>query len=268
MESKIDYKQFAFPDLQEKVKVFKSHSFYRVSDVVLQLGPSWRLAASRILENVDQYGESLLYSYLSSNGIDSKLNVPLLNSILSSSRFKDLYSKPRPTDLVIHLRLGDMLTPGHSMGPERVTSYVNDLLFQLRVAFSKGLLDRFDRLVVCTAIVYGGFNGAHDYSLISEVISRQLLSNVLFEARKLGLSVDVHSSIDVDADIYFMWSAMHLALSNSRFSALIAKCASMHKPTNIYTYAYDGYTKDLKAGKIVYNNMDELLAEKKFFQRD
>jgi hypothetical protein len=161
-----------------------------------------------------------------------------------------------------------MLEPGHPVGPERITSYVNDLLFQLRIRFLKGSLDRFDRLVVCTAIVYGGFNGASDYSLISDVISRQLLNNVFFEARKLGLSVDVHSSIDVDADMYFMWSAMHLALSNSRFSALIANCASKHKPTNIYAFAYDGYTKDAKAGKIVYNNVNEMLAEKQFFQRD
>lgn len=76
-----------------------------------------------------------------------------------------------------------MLEPGHPIGPERIASYVNDLLFQLRIEFSKGQLDRFDRLVVCTAIVYGGYNGAYDYSLISEVISRQLLNNVFL---KLG----------------------------------------------------------------------------------
>lgn len=83
----MDCKSFSFPDLQEKVKIFKSNPFYSVSDVVLRKGLSWRIAASRILENVDQYGENLLYLYLSSNGIDSKLNIPLLNSILSSAKF-------------------------------------------------------------------------------------------------------------------------------------------------------------------------------------
>ena len=231
----------------------------------MRKGLTWRLAASKILENAEQYGESLLYSYLLSNGIDSELNIPLLNSILSSSRFKVLYSKPRAADLVVHLRLGDMLEPGHPIGPERIASYVNNLLFHLRSGASKGQLDGFDRLVVCTAIVYGGFDGACDYSLISEVNSRQLLSNVFFEAQNLGLSVDVHSSADVDADMYFMWCARHLALSNSEFSALIAKCASSYQPVNIYSYAYKEFIKDRKAGKIVYNKA-ELQAERQFFR--
>ena len=70
----MDDKNCSFPDLHDKVKVFKTHSFYRVSDVVRVMS----LAATRILENVDQHGESLLYLYLSSNGMDSELNVPLL----------------------------------------------------------------------------------------------------------------------------------------------------------------------------------------------
>ena len=259
-------KNFSFPDLQEKVHVVKSNPFYRVSDVVLHKGPTWRLAASRILENAEQYGESLLYSYLLSNGIDSELNIPLLNSILCSSRFKEIYSKPSATDLVVHLRLGDMLEPGHPIGPERIASYANHLLFKLRVGASKGQLDGFNRLVVCTAIIYGGYDGAYDYSLISEVNSRQLLSNIFFEVQNLGLSVDVHSSADVDADIYFMWSARHLVLSNSEFSTLIAKCACTHKLTSIYTFAYEKFIKDREAGKIIYNSMDKLIAEKKFFQ--
>ena len=76
------------------------------------------------------------------------------------------------------------------------------------------------------------------------------MNNVFFEARKLGLFMDVQSSADVDTDMCFMWSASHLALSNSRFSALIAECACAHEPTGVYTFVYKEFTKDEKLVKL------------------
>ena len=257
--------KYMFPELQRKVVVTKSNPIYRVSDIVLKKGPTWKNAAEKILENPGKYEKTILYSYLKLNGINSSLNIQLLNSIISNRGRQCGYAVPRPEDLVLHLRLGDVMEPGHPIGPERINSYLSEFFCWLKDKVAKSTALDFDRLVVCTAINYGGFGGAYDYSQVSEIISRQLLGNSLYEAQKNGLSIDVKSSSNVDEDLFFMWSSSHLVPSNSEFSFLIANCAALERPTNIYPHVFQAFNKDCKNSKIKWSK-GTIVYEKKFFE--
>ena len=254
-----------FSDLQQKVVITKSNPIYRISDIVLQKGPTWRDAAEKILEFPGKYKNTILYSYLKLNSIDSSLDMQLLNSVINDHGRRYGYAVPRPEDLVLHLRLGDVMEPGHPIGPERINSYLSKFFCWLKDKISKGVNLGFDRLVVCTAINYGGFGGAYDYSQVSEIISRQLLGNALYEAQENGLSIDVKSSSNVDEDLFFMWSSSHLVPSNSEFSFLIANCAALERPTNIYPHVFQAFTKDQQNGKIKWSK-NKIYHERKFFE--
>ena len=257
--------EYMFSELQQKVVITKSNPIYRVSDIVLQKGPTWRDAAEKILEVPGKYKNTILYSYLKLNSIDSSLDMQLLNSVINDHGRRCGYAVPRPEDLVLHLRLGDVMEPGHPIGPERINSYLSKFFCWLKDKISKGVNLGFDRLVVCTAINYGGFGGAYDYSQVSEIISRQLLGNALYEAQENGLSIDVKSSSNVDEDLFFMWSSSHLVPSNSEFSFLIANCAALERPTNIYPHVFQAFTKDRKNGKIKWSK-NTINHERKFFK--
>ena len=85
-------------------------------------------------------------------------------------------------------------------------------------------LPEINRLVVCSALHYADYGGFCDYSIISEILSRQLLSNILFEGESRSLKIDIKSSQDVDSDFYFLCTANHLVLSISDYSAVAAEC--------------------------------------------
>ena len=254
-----------FSELQQKVVITKSNPIYRISDILLQKGPTWKDAAEKILEAPGKYKNTILYSYLKLNSIDSSLDMQLLNSILNDCGRQFGYAAPRSKDLVLHLRLGDVMEPGHPIGPERINSYLSKFFCWLKDKISKGVNLGFDRLVVCTAINYGGFGGAYGYSQVSEIISRQLLGNALYEAQENGLSIDVKSSSNVDEDLFFMWSSSHLVPSNSEFSFLIANCAALERPTNIYPHVFLAFTKDRKNGKIKWSK-STIEHEQKFIE--
>ena len=84
-------------------------------------------------------------------------------------------------------------------------------------------LPEINRLVVCSALHYADYGGFCDYSIISEILSRQLLSNVLFEGESCSLKLGIKSSQDVDSYFYFLCTANHLVLSIIDYSAVAAE---------------------------------------------
>ena len=62
-----------------------------------------------------------------------------------------------------------------------------------------------------------------------------------------------------------MWSSSHLVPSNSEFSFLIANCAALERPTNIYAHVFKAFNKDCKNSKIKWSK-DKIVYEKNFFE--
>ena len=51
------------------------------------------------------------------------MNLKLLASKIYKIGDERQLEKPHPSDIVVHLRLGDIREPGHPIGPERIFKY-------------------------------------------------------------------------------------------------------------------------------------------------
>ena len=210
--------KFSFPSLQGKVKILRGNSIYRIGDIIYKKGATWRYAAEEILSKPSEFNETVLFKYLSENGIDTPPNLRLFYDTLIGVGDKKEWSKPEPEDLVMHVRLGDVLDPKNPIGPERIFHYYGNFFANFT---NKSL--KATRLVVCTAIHYCDYGGLYDYDIISEVNSRQLLSNIFFEGRARSLKIDVYSNDNIDMDFYYLCNARRLALSMSDYSLFAAQ---------------------------------------------
>ena len=227
--------RFSFPTLQSKVKVLRGNSIYRIGDILDKRGVSWRHAAEEILSKPAEYKETVLFRYLSENGIDGSQNLYLFYDILMEIGNKQQWLQPHPEDLVMHVRLGDVLDPKNPIGPEKIFHYYG----QFFARFTNNSL-KAARLVVCTAIHYCDYGGLFDYDLVSEVNSRQLLSNIFFEGNARSMKVDVYSNESIDMDIYYLCKAKNLALSISAFSRLSANILKKNRQdVHIIPYIWD-----------------------------
>ena len=210
--------EFSFPDLQKKVKILRGNSNYRIGDIVNKKGISWRYAAKQILDNPLEFNETILFKYLSENGIDGPRNLSLYYDILMDTGDKKKWLQPKSQDLVMHVRLGDVLDPKNPIGPEKIFTYYGRFFARFNNKTLKAA-----GLVVCTALHYCDYGGLYDYGVISEVNSRQLLSNIFYEAKARSLEVSVYSNENIDMDFYYLCKAKSLVLSISDYSALAAE---------------------------------------------
>jgi len=232
--------QFTFPTLQGRVKILRGNSNYRIGDIVYKKGASWRHAAEEILSNPLEFEETVLYKYLSQNGIDRPRDVNLFFEILMEIGNKKGWSQPQPEDLVMHVRLGDVLDPKNPIGPERIFHYYGKFF----AGFTNNAL-KAKRLVVCTALHYCDYGGLYDHGLVSEVNSRQLLSNIFYEANARSMEVDIHSNYNIDMDIYYLCKAKNLALSISDFSRVVAKMLEINGvEVRLIPYIYNLHASD------------------------
>lgn len=236
--------QFSFPLLQEKVKILRGNSLYRVSDILLKKGPSWRYAAKEILANPNKFKETALFAYLSKNGIDEPADLHLFHKVLSEIGANKGWLKPESEDLVIHVRLGDVLEPKHPIGPEKIFGYYGRFFAKMANEFP----EKIKRLVICTALHYADFGGLYDYGLVSEVNSRQLLGNILYEAKNKSLDVDVYSNNNIDMDFYYACNSSCFVLSISDFSLIAASILKKeNSAARVFPHIYHLFQRD-KAG--------------------
>ena len=207
--------KFSFPSLQAKVKVLRGNGIYRIGDILCKQGVSWRYAAEQILAKPSEFNQTVLFKYLSENGIDGRTNLELYYDILMEFGDKKEWMQPEPEDLVMHVRLGDVLDPKNPIGPDRIFHYYAKFFAHFTNKSIKAT-----RLVVSTALHYCDYGGLYDYDIISEVNSRQLLSNIFFEGNARSLKLDVYSNDNIDMDFYYLCKARSLVLSISNYSRL------------------------------------------------
>ena len=145
------------------------------------------------------------------------------------------WAKPDPKDLVMHVRLGDVLDPKNPIGPERIFHYYGSFFAQLT---NKPL--NTPRLIICTALHYCDYGGLYDHDIISEVNSRQLLSNILYEGNSRSMKIDVYSNTNPDMDFYYLCNSKNLVLSISDYSAIAAGIIKEKNITaNIIPFVYN-----------------------------
>jgi len=90
------------------IKIIKHNSDYRIADVVNKCGERWEHSGNMILNN-EKYASTILRSYLNQIGLYQKPDLNVLLNVIKQFNLENNLPVPDINELVIHLRLGDVV---------------------------------------------------------------------------------------------------------------------------------------------------------------
>jgi hypothetical protein len=222
----------------DKIKVMKSNSFYRFSDLVFQLGLKWKEDRKVILTS-PEYKGSLLRDYL------EKLDDPYCGSFEEDIFIKNIEEhiiknsiKVNENSLLIHLRTGDYIgwlnrycCQGKGLDSdrqERLLEKIHDYIS----------LNNINKILFVTAMHFGDFvlsSGSFASSFSEHALkeNEKLLLSLFNEiSNEFKLPLDVFPSRqcyieNVDYHFLSLINASHAILDNRGFGVLIdrIRCA-------------------------------------------
>lgn len=98
-------------NLITEIQILKDNPDYRVSDIVIKSGFRWRHSGNSVLQK-DKYKDTILRKYLEINGLEGAKNLNVLGRVISDHVQKYQVPLPNDDELVIHIRVGDVIQGG------------------------------------------------------------------------------------------------------------------------------------------------------------
>ena len=108
------------------IKILKQNKFYRIADLFYRDGNRWEHDRKEILKN-PIYKNTILYDYLSQKTTESDFNLFKKIALNHANKYK---TKPKPDELVFHLRLGDAFDKN---GKDRINNRIDWSRLQYKV---------------------------------------------------------------------------------------------------------------------------------------
>tara|TARA_B100000886_G_scaffold104946_1_gene69957 strand:+ start:5345 stop:6115 length:771 start_codon:yes stop_codon:yes gene_type:complete len=229
INKKIEYFDNIFTlNLINKIKIMKNNKHYRYGDVIFNKGFYWKDSIDFILENMP---DSILGKYLQNkrNIYERESNDIIcekFNNVIKEHIKKNYIILPKDNELVIHLRVGDVVVKDWFL--EKNYQYI-----------IKNYINKYgiNKCTFCTAFHYGNYieRNLWIYSDESHEKNKTKLYNLFKElTEQFKISFDVKSSPNIDDDFIYMLKAKHFVSDKGGFSTLIK---------NIRTY--NGLSNDL-----------------------
>jgi hypothetical protein len=216
-----------------KITIFTNNDIYRLGDAIMYNNYSPKLLTC------SSYATSFIHKYLVNKNVRNVASLGIMNNTISQNEELILPQRlkiaaitlselvrdrklevPSPDKLVVHLRLGDIITfkdgsEDHSGKKEKYANY-DDTVEKIRNSSKK-------KVVVVTAIHHQSLEGDNDVdvehlklsmsSLSSHKGSILLLYRLKDEVTNMGKSVEIRSSRDVDSDFVYLCFSNELVLS-------------------------------------------------------
>ena len=179
----------------QEVKVLKENKVYRVGDLFFMGGVRWKKDRESILRE-DRYKDTILFHYLSNK--KREFDYETFYKAVKLVSFQKQYKKPLNDELVIHLRLGDVMSncDGRYLAMKNI---YNDFYREISVRNIK-------KVTIVTALHFGAneVNNLFFYNKRDHDRSLDLLQSIKSQTERLGLEVNIYSNEDVDADLSYM----------------------------------------------------------------
>ena len=200
------------------VETLKNNSVYRLSDLIHRKGIRWEQDRATIIDD-PQYLNTLLYDYLSEMRFECDWQV--FRSVVAKHSKK--YTAPLKGDLVVHLRLGDIMEDSdefRSRGYEKFTRVYSK--------FDSTIPKSVSRVVIVTALHFGANEVNNKYFFTDTAHNRSQKVLDLFRERLIekGYPVVIQSSSNVDEDFCFLARSKLFVKSYSEMSNLVENCLS------------------------------------------
>tara|TARA_B110000495_G_scaffold64587_1_gene54955 strand:- start:10750 stop:11442 length:693 start_codon:yes stop_codon:yes gene_type:complete len=216
-----------------EVAVLPDNPVYAVTDLVFQRGHMWSQFREEILSN-RLYKDTIMFDYLSS--MKKERDFKTLKSVIKERI--DRYSLPGPenTDLVLHVRLGDIMEgvpgPPHEGGTLSKKTYEINRYSKLKdldtffIGRNRVSTLKISRVIVVTALHFGtdkskGWYKQTPYSM-SE--SLKLLNTIKNQVTEMGHEFLIQSNVNIDKDICYMVQSKLFVRGISQLGKLIKLC--------------------------------------------
>lgn len=202
-------------DLQN-ISILKENKVYRIGDVFTGAGIRFERDRKSILTN-PQYNNTILFNYLQNK--QKYRDILTMRKIID--RHIDLYNYPTPeeNELVIHLRLGDILQHKKNI------NYSHETYDRLNKKIN---FKDFSKISIVTALHFGGFDDhpkgpKYMFSEKAKENSFTFFRYVESQINESGHSVKLISSDNIDQDFCYMAKSQWFVKSKRGFSNLISK---------------------------------------------
>lgn len=198
------------------VETLKNNSVYRLSDLIHRKGIRWEQDRATILEDA-QYCNTVLYDYLTKMRFEDDWQV--FEAVVVEHSKK--YTTPAESDLVVHLRLGDIMEDSDEFRNRSYEKYQ-----RVYGEFDLKIPKNVTRVAIVTALHFGANELNNRYFFTDTAQARSLEILALFRSKLVarGVQVDIQSSSNVDEDFCFLASSKLFVKSYSAMSDLVEKC--------------------------------------------
>ena len=199
-------------DMINNIKIFKSNTYYRLGDAILQ-HKNTKYIYDKIKDNRD-YDNTILKYYLENNKTMNlkHLKINLINAINKKINTLNNFIFPKNDELVIHLRLGDVIFHPKRYMTKNYESIIDDHITKYNIKF----------VSIVTAFNYGGYTNYKysDEKQNNNINNLNKLLNKLITKFNL-INFNIISNDDADLDFIYMYKSKYFLEDISGYSNLI-----------------------------------------------
>ena len=202
-----------------KIKILKSNSVYRISDLFFCWGIRWEQDRHTILTD-PKYKNTILYKYLKQK--TKELDYKLFKEIVRKQTLLKTYQTPSEDELVIQIRLGDIMNSlDYKRSKNKSITFYSDFFNYINLDLSK-----IKKITAVTALHFGSneFNGKYFYSVKAEEESMKIIESLSNQCSQKGYDLNIYSHEDIDRDICYLANSMYFVKGITQLGDLIAKC--------------------------------------------
>ena len=212
-------------NFRSDIKVLKENKYYRFSDLFFGRGIRYEYDRNTILSD-NKFKDRILRKYLEQKIKEQDYDT--LRKILKDYISKNDLNLPLPSELVIHLRCGDIFTRG--VKEKLVYKFIDNLLKNEKNIFS----NKIDKVSIVTAMHFGANELNNKYFYSEEVYNENIKFLEFFENKinDIGYELNIVSNNDFDLDLCYMTSSNHFFKSISMVSNIIERC--LDKNAKVY----------------------------------
>lgn len=209
-------------DFESELKVLKENKIYRFSDLFFAKGIRWKSDRGIILKK-EEYAETILKKYLQHK--KGERDYPALKKIVAEYCHLHNPPTPSPSELVIHLRCGDIFdnTDPVFIRSSRQKTLIHNIFSQNKKRF---INNDIKKVTVVTALHFGANDLNQKYFYSDKIYNDNIifLKNFENKVNDFGYELNLVSNVDFDLDFCYMSHSHHFIGSVSQVSNIIKKC--------------------------------------------
>ena len=225
-----EYEEEQGKDIIKQVKILKNNSDYAFGDIVYRKGKRWKYRIQKVLTD-PKYKNTILFNYLKLNK-NNNCNYNILLNCIKEYNCKNNLLLPSNNEIVIHLRMGDVVTCKRFLK----NNYVS--------AIEKIIKNNtINKITIVTCFSYGVWTedslhlrkGAPmwNYTIKKQKKNEQLFSELLSKFQThFNIPIHIYSNKDIDKDFCYCVFSRFYINDHGGFDRLTEKLNQLYLKQN------------------------------------